>query len=199
MHLLFFLVISYIIGSIPTGFLLIKFFRNIDIRTTGSNSTGATNVLRSGNKILALTTLIIDVAKGYIIVLLSKEYCPRPFLITSFVCIIAHIYPVWLKFRGGKGVSTMAGVFLALSPGLATISILTWAVVAKIFKISSLASISLAAMFLILNLYMYMTESIDAAFLIFSIAVFALISFTHASNIKRLIQHTEPKTIIKKK
>ena len=112
---------SYIIGSIPFGLILTKIFLKKDIREMGSGNIGATNVLRTGKKLLAASTLLFDVAKGYLTIYLTQKIYPDLILLSGLICLIGHIFPVWLKFKGGKGVATYLGVVLALSFNLALV------------------------------------------------------------------------------
>ena len=106
---------SYLIGSIPFGLIFTKFFLKQDVRKIGSGNIGATNVLRTGNKVLALLTLIFDIGKGYLVVKISFIYFPDLAYLIGLICFIGHIFPVWLKFKGGKGVAVYVGIILALS------------------------------------------------------------------------------------
>ena len=192
MNLLLLCLIGYLVGSIPTGFLLTKFFGDIDLREVGSHSTGATNVLRSGHKILALLTLLGDALKGLIFILFAKMISDNPYyLIAVFFCIIGHTYPIWLGFKGGKGVATSAGIFVILSPLYALISISIWAVLAKFLKISSIASIALAVSFATLCSYGYFFKATTLGIFLFSLASLGFLLFTHSKNIERLIHHDE--------
>lgn len=175
-------LLSYIIGSFPTGYLLTKLFSNTDIRNVGSGSTGTTNVLRSGNKLLAAITLLTDVGKGSLV----AYYFGDSFLSLIF-CLFGHVFPVWLKFHGGKGVATFAGIIVMLTPKLAIIPIVLWIAVLLVEKISSLASLSLVTSYLILVIA---TNNSNFYFAIFS---FFFICFTHRENIMRLLKKSELK------
>lgn len=185
-------IIGYFIGSIPTGFLLTKIYGNIDIRGVGSHSTGATNVLRSGHKILALLTLLGDATKGVIFTLFASIVSDdSQFLIAVFCCLLGHVYPIWLRFRGGKGVATSAGIFVVLSPLFALISIAIWAIFAKFIKISSIASIAMAVSFTTMCAYGVAINSTKFSTFLFSIAVLIFLLFTHKKNIGRIIHKNE--------
>ena len=134
-------VFSYFCGSIPFGLILTKIFSRQDIRKIGSGNIGATNVLRTGNKLLAFATLFLDILKGYIPVLLTKQFFPELLQLSALLAFLGHLFPVWLKFKGGKGVATFLGILFALSYSLTLLFILTWITVALIFKYSSLSSI----------------------------------------------------------
>ena len=131
---------SYLSGSIPFGLILTKFFGGQDIRKIGSGNIGATNVLRTGNKFLAALTLVLDILKGYMPVIISLQYFPELIQLSCLLAFLGHIFPVWLKFNGGKGVATYLGILLALSIQLGLLFIFTWMVVSLIFKYSSVSS-----------------------------------------------------------
>ena len=194
MNLLLMCFIGYLVGSIPTGFLLTKIYGNTDIRNIGSHSTGATNVLRSGHKTLALLTLLGDAIKGMSFAIIAKAISDDSYyLIPVFLCVLGHVYPIWLGFKGGKGVATSAGIFLILAPFFAVISIVIWLVLAKFIKISSIASIALTFSFMSLCIYGYCFDNISLATLLFSICDFIFLMLTHVENIKRLVSHSEKK------
>ena len=115
MDIFILIIASYFVGSVPFGLILTKIFLKKDVRDIGSGNIGATNVLRTGNKFLALLTLILDVSKGYLLTKYVLTYSPEEIFIAGLVCFLGHIFPVWLKFKGGKGVATYLGVILALS------------------------------------------------------------------------------------
>ncbi|MDR1365273.1 MAG: glycerol-3-phosphate 1-O-acyltransferase PlsY [Holosporales bacterium] len=185
-------IAGYLVGSIPTGFLILKYRRGIDIRDVGSHSTGATNVLRTCDRRYALATLAIDALKGIIFAAVSARVSSSSFvLLAMFLCIIGHVYPVWLKFRGGKGVSTAAGIFLVLEPCLAVVSIIVWALVAKLVKVSSIASISFALSFAGLVAYFNHLGTTTTSMLIFTMFVLTLLLITHFDNVMRLLKREE--------
>ena len=146
---------SYLIGSVPFGLILTKFFLKKDVRKIGSGNIGATNVLRTGNKVLALLTLFFDVGKGYLVVKVSFFYFPDLIYLMGLICFIGHIFPVWLKFKGGKGVAVYVGIILALSLKLALIFGATWLIVLFLFRYSSLSSILASLSLIIYNLFNY--------------------------------------------
>ena len=131
---------SYFSGSIPFGLILTKLFSGQDVRKIGSGNIGATNVLRTGNKILAFATLLLDVLKGFVPVLIAQKYFPELVNLSCLLAFLGHIFPLWLKFKGGKGVATYLGILFALSLQLGFLFIFTWLVVSLIFKYSSLSS-----------------------------------------------------------
>ena len=140
MEIIIVALFSYLSGSMPFGLILTKAFANQDIRKVGSGNIGATNVLRTGNKILATTTLFLDVLKGYLPVAITIHYFPELIQLSCLVCFLGHIFPIWLKFKGGKGVATYLGILFALSIQLSLLFIFTWLVVSLIFKYSSVSS-----------------------------------------------------------
>ena len=177
---------GYIIGSFPTGYVLTKLVSNKDIRNTGSGSTGATNVLRSsGNKKLALLTLLTDVTKGFLVsrLFINTEYLP----IAVIACLVGHVYPIWLKCHGGKGVATAAGALLGICPSLTLISAAIWGTVLKLTKISSVASLSFIGSFFLLTLLTNSSKNLT----ILSAAILGFLLFTHRSNLLRLIKNQE--------
>ena len=181
-------VYSYLLGSIPFGLLLTKIFLKKDIRTVGSGNIGTTNVLRTGNKFLAVATLILDMFKGYISVYITMLYFENLTSLSALICFIGHIFPIWLKFKGGKGVATYLGVILALSYKLFLIFGISWISLSLLFRFASLSSMISA---LIVFLYAYFLE-IDNNILILFI-FFVMILFTHKENISRLKSSTENK------
>ena len=185
-NLLLTLLTGYIIGSFPTGYVLTKLISNKDIRETGSGSTGTTNVLRSsGNKKLALLTLLTDVFKGFLV---SMLFINSKYLYFAIIaCLIGHVYPIWLKGHGGKGVATAAGALLRVCPISIIISALVWILVLKKTHISSVASLSFIISFCILSTLI--NYSIDL--IILSISILIFLCFTHRSNLVRLIKNQE--------
>jgi glycerol-3-phosphate acyltransferase PlsY len=194
--------IAYLLGSIPFGYLLVRTFRNEDIRAIGSGNIGATNVARSGAKGLAIATLLLDLAKGAIAVLIAFQIARH---ITDFTrtqafdlatcaavaAVLGHVFPVWLRFRGGKGVATALGVFLALSPDIALGLVTVFAIVFALTRYVSLASIvaSASAPLLALRFAGGMSYIVLTGFLFIP----ALIIAKHHANISRLIARTEPR------
>ena len=197
---------SYLSGSIPFGLILTKFFGGQDIRKIGSGNIGATNVLRTGNKFLAALTLLLDILKGYMPVIISLQYFPELIQLSCLLAFLGHIFPVWLKFNGGKGVATYLGILLALSIQLGLLFIFTWMVVSLIFKYSSVSSMfaSLTVfviytmreiagpIFKIMSDQTFKTHEIASLSLLLFI-FFILIIFTHKKNISNLKNKTEHK------
>ena len=135
------LVVGYLLGSIPFGLLLTKFFGGIDVRTIGSGNIGATNVLRTGNKKLAAATLLLDALKGTAAVLIGWKWGASFALIAGFGAFLGHIFPVWLKFKGGKGVATFLGIALGFAWKAALVFAVAWLAVAYVTRFSSLAAL----------------------------------------------------------
>ncbi len=178
-------IAAYGIGSIPFGYLLLKATGKGDIRKLGSGSIGATNVLRNANKSLGLLTLILDALKGYLAVYIGKKFQVES--LCAFAVIIGHLFPVWLKFKGGKGVATYLGVLLALAFPLGLQAFLAWVGFAFLFHYSSLASI-LTCLLIPLTVWIWDYEDMLYICSILS----ALIIAMHWSNIIRLFQGKEP-------
>jgi len=200
-EILILVIICYLLGSIPFAYLIPKLFGFGDIRKIGSGNPGTTNVLRTGNKLLAIFVLIFDILKGYIplfyfqnyysfenIILLRIQPEILIFLICSFA-IIGHIFPVWLKFRGGKGVATFIGYLFGANYFLALLFILSWLTVAIISRYSSLSSIISLIIIPFISFYFFNIITINA--LIFIISFFIILK--HYSNILRLLNKTENK------
>ena len=191
---------SYLSGSIPFGLILTKFFSGQDVRKIGSGNIGATNVLRTGNKFLATLTLLLDILKGYIPVIITKQHFPELLQLSCLMAFLGHIFPIWIKFKGGKGVATYLGILFALSYGLSFLFIFTWSVVSLIFRYSSLSSIFSSMTVLVVALVKNTAlKSIDPNFDITNdlklilFIFFILIIFTHRKNISSLINKTENK------
>ena len=181
-------VYSYFLGSIPFGFILTKIFLKQDIRETGSGNIGATNVLRTGNKFLAILTLVLDFLKGYVTIFITLKYFNDLILLSALICLLGHIFSIWLKFKGGKGVATYLGILLALSVNYFLIFIIVWVSILLIFKYSSLSSI-LATFGIFIYEYFFLENNI-LSFLFIS---FIIILYAHRSNILKLINKTETK------
>ena len=191
MDILIISTISYLMGSIPFGLILTKLFLKKDIRKIGSGNIGATNVLRSGNKIIGYTTLIFDILKGVIPVIFVKIYYIDFLYLASLSAFLGHVFPIWLKFKGGKGVATYVGILFSINIYLGIIFSLCWFVIFGITKFSSLSSL-IASMSI--PVYLIITSQFNEIF--FFIIMFVLIFFTHRENIKRLKNQEETKTKI---
>ena len=184
-------IISYLMGSIPFGLILTKLFLKKDIREIGSGNIGATNVLRSGNKIIGYITLILDILKAVIPVIFVKIYYTDFLYLASLSAFLGHVFPIWLKFKGGKGVATYVGVLFAINIYFGIIFSLCWFVIFGITKFSSLSSLIAS---ISIPVYLIITNRFDE--IIFFIIMFVLIFFTHRENIKRLKNREETKTKI---
>ena len=184
-------IISYLMGSIPFGLILTKLFLNKDIREIGSGNIGATNVLRSGNKIIGYTTLTLDILKAVIPVVFVKIYYTDFLYLASLSAFLGHVFPIWLKFKGGKGVATYVGILFAINIYFGIIFSLCWFVIFGITKFSSLSSLIAS---ISIPVYLIITNRFDE--IIFFIIMFVLIFFTHRENIKRLKNKEETKTKI---
>jgi len=201
MEIVIVIFFSYLSGSIPFGLLLTKIFTNKDIRKIGSGNIGATNVLRSGNKILAALTLFLDIAKGYVPIAVTKVHFPEFIELSCLTCFLGHVFSIWLKFKGGKGVATYLGILFALSYQLSFLFIFTWLVVSLIFKYASISSIFssltvLAVTLIKVNALKSFGLSIDdneTNLILILFIFFILIIFTHKKNISNLKNKTEPK------
>ena len=180
-------VYSYLLGSIPFGLVLTKIILKKDIRELGSGNIGTTNVLRTGNKFLAVTTLLLDLLKGYFSIIITFIYFDTLISYSALICFIGHIFPVWLKFKGGKGVATYLGVILALSYKFFLIFGITWLVLSFLFRYASLSSIISS-----LIVFVYSFFFINNFSLILFI-FFVIIIFTHRENIVRLKNSEENK------
>ena len=187
-NLVIVVIYSYLLGSIPFGLVLTKIFLKKDIRTVGSGNIGTTNVLRTGNKFLAIATLAFDLLKGYISVYITMLYFENLTSLSALICFIGHIFPIWLKFKGGKGVATYLGVILALSYKLFLIFGIAWVSLSLLFRFASLSSMISA---LIVFLYAYFYEININTLILF--LFFVMILFTHKENILRLKSSTENK------
>ena len=184
-------IISYLMGSIPFGLILTRVFLKKDIRDIGSGNIGATNALRTGNKLIGYTTLILDISKAIIPVIFVKINFPELIFVASLCAFLGHVFPIWLKFKGGKGVATYVGILFSINILLGTIFIISWIVIFILTKYSSLSSIIGA---ISIPLYLLLTGQSNNV--IFFIIMFVLIFFTHRENIKRLKNKEESKTKI---
>ena len=185
------IIASYLIGSVPFGYILTKFFLNKDIRKIGSGNIGATNVLRTGNKIIGYATLLLDVLKAVLPIIFIKINYPEYVFISALSVFIGHVFPVWLKFRGGKGVATYVGILCCINIYLGVSFGLVWLITFLIFKYSSLSSLIGSFSIPIINFFIFNDEIV-----FFFIIMFVLIFYTHRENIKRLLNRTESKTKI---
>ncbi len=184
-------IASYLMGSIPFGLILTKIFLKKDIRKIGSGNIGATNALRTGNKFIGYSTLLLDIAKAIIPVIYVKINYPELIYIASLCAFLGHVFPIWLKFKGGKGVATYVGILFSINIILGLIFVASWAIIFLLFKYSSLSSIIGS---LSVPTYILITGQTNDA--IFFAIMFILIFFTHRENIKRLKNKEESKTKI---
>jgi acyl phosphate:glycerol-3-phosphate acyltransferase len=192
---------SYLCGSIPFGLILTKIFTDQDIRKIGSGNIGATNVFRTGNKYLAAATLFLDGIKGYIPIVVTKQYFPELIEVSCVMAFLGHLFPIWLKFKGGKGVATYLGIITALSIQLCILFIFTWIILILIFKYSSLSSMFASFTVLVVNFLretiILADSSLDVTIGVINSKIlfifFILIIFTHRKNISNLKNKKENK------
>ena len=175
-------------GSIPFGYLLTKIFLKKDIRDIGSGNIGATNALRTGNKLIGYSTLTLDVLKAVLPVIFIKFNYPEYIYVSSLSVFIGHVFPLWLKFKGGKGVATYVGILFSINVLFGLLFISTWLLLYFIFKYSSLSSL-LAT----LSIPAYILFFLSGHNIIFFLIIFVLIFYTHKENVKRLINKEESK------
>jgi glycerol-3-phosphate acyltransferase PlsY len=196
------MLIAYLVGSIPTGYLVARFKSNTDLRAFGSGSTGATNVFRAAGKLAALLTLIIDMLKGYVSVTIlptmlytfrldmpMQQYCA----VMGLCAIIGHNWPVFLRFKGGKGIATSAGVLLGVAPALLLLGLCVWVLVFIFSKIVSLSSIIAA---IAIPIVAYIMDA-GAPVRILTIVLAFLTILRHHGNIKRLVKKEEKKIVVR--
>ncbi len=181
-------IASYLSGSIPFGLILTKIFLNKDLRKIGSKNIGATNVLRAGNKIVAGLTLFLDISKGIIPILITKEYFTDLIYLSSLAALLGHIFPVWLKFKGGKGVATYLGIIFILSFNLGVIFCVSWILISIASKYSSLSSILSTMIVFIVSFFNNNFELTSYLFI-----TFIIILYTHRQNIVRIKNKSEDK------
>lgn len=172
---------SYLLGSIPFGLIITSIFLKKDIRKIGSGNIGATNVLRAGNKLYAVFTLLFDILKGYLTIIITLNYFPSNIYLAGLICFLGHIFPVWLKFKGGKGVAAFLGIVLAISLKFALLFGLIWILILFIFRYSSLSSIT--STFVI---FLYSLTLDNNNFSIYLFIMFVVLLYTHKDNIFRL-------------
>ena len=180
-------VYSYLLGSIPFGLVLTKIFLKKDIREIGSGNIGTTNVLRTGKKSLAVATLVLDLLKGYFSIIITFIYFESLISYSALICFIGHIFPVWLKFKGGKGVATYLGVILALSYEFFLIFGIAWVVLSFLFRYASLSSIISSLIVFVYSFFFI--KNFSLILFIF----FVIIIYTHRENIVRLKNSEESK------
>ena len=181
-------IASYFSGSIPFGLILTKIFLNKDLRKIGSKNIGATNVLRTGNKKIAGLTLFLDIVKGIIPILITKEYFTDLIYLSSLAAFLGHIFPVWLRFKGGKGVATYLGIIFILSFNLGVIFCVSWILISIASKYSSLSSILSTMIVFIVSFFNNNFELTSYLFI-----TFIIILYTHRQNIVRIKNKSEDK------
>ena len=181
-------VYSYFLGSIPFGLVLTKIFLKKDIRNIGSGNIGTTNVLRTGKKSLAIATLVLDLLKGYFSVIVTLTYFENLTSYSALICLVGHIFPIWLKFKGGKGVAAYLGVILALSYKFFLVFGVSWLILSFLFRFASLSSIVSS---LIIFIYAYFFNDNNYSLILFIFLV--IIIYTHRENIVRLKNSKENK------
>ncbi len=200
-------VVSYLLGSIPFGYLLVRIFRGQDVRQTGSGNIGATNVARTGSKGLAIATLLLDALKGYFAVLLAIWITDQTALtvaqtyrrirharffaaLAGFCALLGHMFPVWLRFKGGKGVATALGAFLAIAPKAVLVCLVVFLVIVALTRYVSLGSIVAAVVFPFAA--WWLSPFVRTAGAIFLIAASSLLIIVrHKDNLRRLLTGTE--------
>jgi len=187
-EIIYILIYSYFLGSIPFGLILTKIFLNKDIREIGSGNIGATNVLRTGKNSLGLLTLLLDGLKAYLSVLVTLNYLPEYIYFSALICFLGHVFPVWLKFKGGKGVAVYLGILFSFSFSLGIFFIISWLIILFFSKYSSLSSIISA---LLIFLYSITFKSFNES--LFFFIIFIIIVYTHRENIFRLKNKKENK------
>tara|TARA_Y100001970_G_scaffold223099_1_gene274604 strand:- start:222 stop:800 length:579 start_codon:yes stop_codon:yes gene_type:complete len=191
MELVLAIFIPYLLGAIPFGLILTKIFLKKDVRKIGSGNIGATNVLRTGNKIVGYSTLILDILKSVVPIIYIKINYPDLIYISSLSVFLGHVFPIWLKFKGGKGVATYVGILFCINFYLGIIFIISWLLIFFISKFSSLSSIVAS---LSIPIFVFLNSDYKNEY--FFTIMLVLILFTHRENVKRLINKDESKTKI---
>ena len=184
-------IICYLLGSIPFGFIFTKIFLKKDIRDIGSGNIGATNALRTGNKYIGYATLFFDITKAVIPIIYIKFNFTELLYIASLCIFLGHVFPIWLKFKGGKGVATYVGILFALNIYFGLVFIVSWLITFAFFKFSSLSSLVAS---ISIPIYLLILSKFEHIF--FFTIMFVLVFFTHRENIKRLKNKEESKTKI---
>jgi glycerol-3-phosphate acyltransferase PlsY len=187
-ELIYISIYSYILGSVPFGLVLTKIFLKKDIRDIGSGNIGATNVLRTGKKALGAATLLLDGLKAYISVLITLSISPDYIYLSALLCFLGHIFPIWLRFKGGKGIAVYLGILFSLSVYLGFIFIASWVLVLYLSKYSSLSSLIST---LIIFLFSVIFNNFNISLFLF--IIFIMVIYTHRENISRIKDKTENK------
>jgi len=188
-ELLYIAIYSYVLGTIPFGLILTRIFLKKDIRKVGSGNIGATNALRTGKKSLGMATLLLDGLKAYITVLLTLNFFPDYVYLAALLCFLGHIFPIWLRFNGGKGVAVYLGILFSLSIYLGFIFIISWVITLYISKYASISSLIST---LIILLYSILLNNFNMT--LFFFIIFIIIIYTHRENISRIRDKVENKT-----
>ena len=188
LEILYLAFYSYFLGSIPFGLIITKFFLNKDLRDVGSGNIGATNVLRAGKKSLSFFTLVLDSLKGYVVVAITYNYFIDYIYLSALLCFLGHIFPVWLKFKGGKGVAVYLGILFAISINFGIIFIICWFLVLYLTKYASISSLISTGIIFIYSVYLKNFFESTFFFIILVIVI-----YTHRENIIRLKNKTENK------
>jgi glycerol-3-phosphate acyltransferase PlsY len=201
-RILLILTIAYVIGSIPSGYLIVRAKEGGDVRETGSGGTGATNVSRSAGRGAGILTLGLDVIKGVFVVFLAGilsdglfPYADWTIALAGVLAILGHIFPVWLRFRGGKGVATALGVFMMLAPIVVLIALVVFAITFALTRYVSFASLVAISSIAITILLLTLFDPLELPNAIAALLSAGLVFFAHRANIKRLIAGTEPKFV----
>ena len=188
-ELAYVVIYSYTVGTIPFGLLITKIFLKKDIREVGSGNIGATNVLRTGKKSLSIATLLLDGLKAYISVKITLNFFPDYVYLSALLCFLGHIFPIWLKFNGGKGIAVYLGILFAFSVYLGFLFIISWAIIFYLSKYSSLSSLVSALMIFLFSIVL---NNFNMS--LFFFIIFIIVTYTHRENIYRIKNKTENKT-----
>ena len=188
LEILYVVFYSYFFGSIPFGLILTKFFLNKDLRDVGSGNIGATNVLRTGKKIFGALTLFLDGLKAYVAMTVTYKYFTDYIYLSALLCFLGHIFPIWLNFKGGKGIAVFIGLLFALSINYGLIFIVCWTVILFLTKYSSVSSLISTGIIFFYSIYLNSSTESIFFFIILIIAI-----YTHRENIARLRNKTENK------
>jgi len=187
-NLIYVVIYSYVLGSIPFGLILTKIFLKKDLREIGSGNIGATNALRTGKKSLGFATLLLDGLKGYLAILITINLDPSFIFLSGLICFLGHIFPAWLKFKGGKGIAVYLGILFAFSLKFGFLFIISWMVILYLSKYSSLSSLISSLIIFLYSLFEY-----DLNQSIFYFIIFIIVIYSHRENLVRLKNKTENK------
>ena len=187
-NLIYVVIYSYVLGSIPFGLILTKIFLKQDLREIGSGNIGATNALRTGKKSLGFATLLLDSLKGYLAILITINLDPSFIFLSGLICFLGHIFPAWLKFKGGKGIAVYLGILFAFSLKFGFLFIISWMVILYLSKYSSLSSLISSLIIFLYSLFEY-----DLNQSIFYFIIFIIVIYSHRENLVRLKNKTENK------